>query len=387
MVKLLHIAVDEKFINTANWLFEKSLPNQNHFIIIKPNDATKIKHVDVKDNVEVIVRSSKSLYKLMDTFDNYDLIVLHGMPYNHARLVLKYKGKSKFYWLIWGKEVYNNPYVHKENIYGDKTMQSGIVKEKFVENFKSNFRKLLFPIKYQTPAPWKAISKAIKKVDFVGILHKEDFDFFKSRNYINQKAEYLQCSYFPIDYLFKDNADILANGNNILLGNSATPTNNHLEVFELLKDISLGDRKIITPLSYGGKEYANEIISEGNKLFPNNFSPLVDFMQLREYNSYIQQCGIVILNNYRQQALGNTMAMLWMGAKLYLDDRNTIYKYLKRIGVKVYSIKEDLVATNKDVFKLLSQEEIDSNRAILLKENSSDIIAERIKVQIESVIK
>ena len=46
-------------------------------------------------------------------------------------------------------------------------------------------------------------------------------------------------------------------GRNILLGNSASDTNNHLDAFEALRKLDLDGRKIITPLSYGNANYRN----------------------------------------------------------------------------------------------------------------------------------
>ena len=193
----------------------------------------------------------------------------------------------------------------------------------------------------------------------------------KNYNYVKIDVEHIEFTYYPIEFTFKNNQDIEL-GNNILVGNSATPTNNHFEVFELLSKFSLEERKIITPLSYGNKVYAEKVKRLGDNMFKDNFFPITEFMTLEKYNKVIQQCGVVIINTYRQQAVGNILSMLWMGAKIYLDNKNTFYKYLKRKGFFIYSINDDFKIENFKVLGLLTKEEKIHNKQILKREISTE---------------
>ena len=65
----------------------------------------------------------------------------------------------------------------------------------------------------------------------------------------------------------KINSDDFILGNNILLGNSSTETNNHLDVLFLLQNEGIIDRKLILPLSYGSDLYRQYVVAEGRKLF------------------------------------------------------------------------------------------------------------------------
>ena len=57
--------------------------------------------------------------------------------------------------------------------------------------------------------------------------------------------------------------------NNILVGNSNSVTNNHLDAFKMIaSSASFEYNEIICPLSYGGtKEYRNLVIRKGRKIF------------------------------------------------------------------------------------------------------------------------
>ena len=175
-------------------------------------------------------------------------------------------------------------------------------------------------------------------------------------------------TYYPLEVLFKGIENVKVRGENILLGNSASFTNNHIEAFNFLKGINLEDRKIIMPLSYGDKVYGEKVDEIGKSIFGSKLESIFHFIPLSEFNELLSTCNVVIMNHYRQQAVGNIIATLWMGAKVYLNEKNTFYHYLKRIGVYVYSIEKDLISSGLYVLKGLDEEQVNHNREILKKE-------------------
>jgi len=100
---------------------------------------------------------------------------------------------------------------------------------------------------------------------------------------------------------------------------------------------------------------------------------------LEQYIKKLQGCGIVIMNHYKQQAVGNILMMLWLGSKVYLNESNTIYHYLKRIGIKIFSIDNDLIRDNHLALMNLSQDEIDQNRSILKKTIGEEHVIKGLK--------
>ena len=72
-------------------------------------------------------------------------------------------------------------------------------------------------------------------------------------------------------------------GKHIQLGNSATPTNNHIEAIDWLAQMELGARRVIVPLSYGSDEYRDMVCAYGKKRLGDTFQPVTDFMPFDEY--------------------------------------------------------------------------------------------------------
>lgn len=385
-IKLLHIASDEKFINSAYFQFEKIYPGANLFKIYTYQENHELKHVNKEVNHEVINVNTLDINDLVNEFKHYDLVLMHGLNMFQSGLILKAQESTKIIWFFWGGEIYNHDFEPLGTIYGDKTKKVFDIKSSGV--IKNFLKTILRPLKYRIfyKRHYYHTLSAVKKTKFVSTQFKEDFDNLLLNKLIKKNAINVKFSYYPIEFIFKDNRDLRVNGNNILIGNSASPTNNHLETFDLLKKINLDDRKIVVPLSYGDMAYAEEIKKIGKSMFDGNFNPLINFLKLTEYNKIVQQCGITILNSYRQQAIGNVMAMIWMGSKVYLDEKNTVYSYLKRIGVIVFSINRHLNNENDEVFTLLKSSEIKNNRDILESEIGIKALQSSLKKDIDYIL-
>ena len=124
---------------------------------------------------------------------------------------------------------------------------------------------------------------------------------------------------------------------NIQIGNSADPSNNHLEILEQLLPLRDQNIAIYAPLSYGNQEYAQSIIKAGVEQFGEKFKPMTDFMPFDQYLEFLGKVDIAIFNHKRQQAMGNTITLLGLGKKVYLRDDVTPWKVFEKIGAKVYS--------------------------------------------------
>lgn len=126
-----------------------------------------------------------------------------------------------------------------------------------------------------------------------------------------------------------------------MAGNSASATNNHVELFRKIRDqVDLSERKIIVPLSYGDICYRDKVIVDGKKILGNAFMPLVDFMPIGEYHKIISSCQFVVMNHLRQQALGNICSGLLAGAKIYLNNKNPLMNWFENKGAYIGCIDD-----------------------------------------------
>jgi hypothetical protein len=158
-----------------------------------------------------------------------------------------------------------------------------------------------------------------------------DFDVFR-RRFAGFRGRYHQLNYASVEDTYATLPDRVV-GADVLVGNSATPENNHLEMFQILAELDLGARRVVVPLSYGDAAYADAVERRGQELFGDRLVSLRGFLPLQEYNAVLASCGVVIMGHRRQQALGNIARAVWQGADVYLDPQSPILAYFRQVGV------------------------------------------------------
>lgn len=385
-MKVLHISTDEKFIDSARWQFETVLPKQNTFVVIISNKGYKLKYIKNGKDFTLKVCSLDSIDFLVDLSKKYDLVCFHGLDYFRSRIILKLPTGTKILWLLWGIEVYNNPRISKMPLYGIETQNKFYRKSpsaRTADRLKDSLRPLYFWVFFHSYTPNYSIKKAVERVNYCGVLYKEELDFIKQRT--KSQATFLKFCYYPLELILKGNMDAKVNGENILIGNSASLTNNHLDIFKYIEQLPIKEKKLIVPLNYGDLEYGKEIISIGSTKFANNFCPITKFMDLQDYNKILKSCGLTIIGSIRQQAIGTVLIMVYMGSKVFLDERNSVYKYLQGLEVKIFSINKDLRSSNEKVFNLLTEAEKEKNRNILVKEIGQKALLAELKNQLQLI--
>lgn len=365
---LLHLCDDEKFIDHVIEMFETVAPGESIYYIHLSNDGilnnVKTQNKSIIKGENFIEQFQKHSIRLT----NFDAIILHNIFDSYKiNLLLNTNSQTRFHWMCWGADLYNLSFFSKgvylkqsRQIFKENLNLNGKIGLFLSENcwhFNILIHKWLLRLE---PQEYK-IKKSLKRIDSVSTVIPSDYDLIKS--HIKRKIEYKRFKYISIEGVLKKNIENICVGHNFLIGNSATLTNNHIEAFWEVKSIDFDDRKIIVPLSYGDKNYANRIIQCGKELFPNSFFPLVEFLPLDTYNKILEDCGNVIMNHLRQQALGNIITSLWLGARVFLNNRNPVYSYLLNSGIKVFEMKDLKNIENLPDFYSLAQ----MNRSKILK--------------------
>ena len=111
-------------------------------------------------------------------------------------------------------------------------------------------------------------------------------DYEKIRRFYQLDVDYIDFRYaypsIPIGMQPTGTHDITS----LLLGNSADPSNNHVDALYQLQGAGF-DGRIVCPLSYSaGKDYTDHVIQVGERLFGENFEPLLSYM---DKSSYLEQ--------------------------------------------------------------------------------------------------
>jgi hypothetical protein len=380
---IIHLCEDEKFINSALEQFEYCFPGQNTFYVLTYDQEKDLKYIKASKIVHKI--SIDNLAVLAKKIPDNIYIVLHSLPPGFYSFVQEISRSIPLIWICFGFEVYKDPKFYKEEILLDKLTIKLFPPEKATIGKKiKDFSKVFFRFFNDkvSNSEIKSKKEAIKRINYLGTSFDEEFD--QICQLINQKKEKFTFWYFPIEIIIDIKKTYPNNKSNLLIGNSGFVTLNHFDVFHKIEQFNLDNLNVVVPLNYGKQKYINEVLSEGRKIFKDRFNPILDFMPLDEYNNVLGSVGVAILNNRRQQAIGNTIGLLWFGAKVFLSEKNTFFKYLRRISIIVFSYEKEL--NEKSLKQFLTNEEIEHNRKILYKELNREHLSKLLRKQFLQIV-
>ncbi len=313
---------------------------ENHFFIVWDRDSKGCD--ETKENF--LLTDSMNTEEVRQLLRIGDKIILHSLfiPKVVAYFSIHPYLLKKTYWISWGGDI-----------------------EPFTEQ-----RKDLKAYLYESMRRF-----VIKRFAGIGTLVNADFKKICEKYFVRGKhyrAIYLNQLLVNESKLYF-NADVESNEEKcILLGNSATESNRHIEALEFLEKFKHKPLKIICPLSYGNMEYRELVKKKGKELFGDKFCPLEEFLNEKAYYRLLGTVDAGIFNNDRQQALGNIYALLIQGKKLYLRKGTPMWDELvEEDKVKIYNVEH---LKNMEFVELdeMPDETRKSNSELILYKNSPE---------------
>lgn len=356
-LKLLHIITDEKFPDAAYEQFEEILPGASTYLL--PGRKSPIVYLKKIKPVRVSHFSFLNPF-FIQSLNNYDAIILHSMTPFTLELIARANSKVIFVWIGLGYDYYDLIYPNPYDMLEEETAK--IVK-KTIPSFEtpkspSFLKSILKSLIYSNQ---KNKIEVIQKVKIFCPVLPEESELLKEK-VGNLKPKIVPWNYGSHLNLFDNIEKNELTGNNILIGNSATPTNNHFDIFKKLSKLQLSkNSKILVPLSYGSPEYRRKVIEIGYKLFNNQFEPITEFMDFNSYVKLIKTCSVIIMNHKRQQGAGNVGIGLYLGAKVFLNPESPLYKNYINQGTIIFSTRE-LDKILSEEISTISPENIQINR-------------------------
>ena len=344
----LHLVNDEKIINRTIDEFEEVFPGENLWVVTNRRKDFKL----VKARTNVIGRDA---FCKRHATAHYDEIYIHLLNPRKIKILSEIDtAGSRIYWIIWGLDLYNKLLVPK----GFRLYRPGNSgRRRRIANLFKNLGQ-----KFEARQTARFISRY---VDFI-VTDTTENDY----NYLVQYypefsgKQWKDFFYYPIDSIL--NRELISSavcGTDIMIGNSASATNNHEYVLDILSRLDTRGRHIVVPLSYSGKkEYVKAIVTKGEKLFGRNFIPLLDFLPLEKYNRQQRCASVALFGNLRQEAIGNIIIALYLGAKVFLIKSNPVYEWAISHGLSVGNLES---MTQEELDTPLGEYEKRHNREIL----------------------
>lgn len=328
----------DKFVNTI--LSEENNPDIKHLCftlgdisICKP----WVKGIP-KAKGPKFLKALKAIFWIKKEIKSYNVqkIYIHYLSFPFMVLVLASGLIRRSSWVLWGGDLYDNQNCLQRNL-----------KERLSFILEKLFLKRIYSICSLLPGDYNL---ARGKYDISPI--------YENVFYPN-----------PVDFDLLDKVREIGNGvtkNRILLGNSATSTNNHMDFFRKAQGSALqGENiEIHCPLSYGDLDYGIRVAEKGKEVFPR-FNPLFEFMDEKKYARFLNSIGVAVMNHNRQQGLGNIVALIFLGKKVYLRKDGSIFPFLSGLGIKLFDVENIYSQTANEIF-LFEHEIQENNRKIIL---------------------
>lgn len=353
-LRVLHITLDNKFFDSVFSIWEKEEDIENKAICIVPCSNYKFEYVKSTEKVELLW--SKEMVKECLGRNDYDVVFFHSLIVEFYSLVSFIPIDRTIIWWGWGIDIYGtrkgmHPLINLP-LYKPLT-------EKYIFHFNWSFKGILCRLYWSlVRSVWeKKRNEVLNRIDYFQPVLMKEFRMICQNEHFRAKEFY----YKSIGYSYKD-AFVKSPSGNIVLGNSATATNNHLDVLKKVLSCKQESQKIIMPLNYGSVHYKKWLTPQ---IQNPDIIPLFDFLPRKEYFEIVKGCSYAVFGTLRQQAMGNISFALSKGIKVFLYKDSVAYQNHKALGYAVYAI-EDM--TRDSLLTPLSLEEIEQNHQAFLKE-------------------
>jgi dTDP-N-acetylfucosamine:lipid II N-acetylfucosaminyltransferase len=327
---ILHVMILDKFLVPFIDFIDDNFGRGEHKYVFINDEEYKFS-LEKKHEVEFLNSDDEIFITLKKYMYGAKKIILHGLWRDRVDLLL-YENQNllkKSYWIMWGGDFY------------------------FPET-KNQIR-----------------HNIIKNMGY--LITGTIGDYHLVQKWYGAKGKHIKCFNYPSN-LYKEYQNNQKTGNilNIQVGNSATNTNNHLDILYKLEKYKNEDIKIFAPLSYGDKEYAKEISIHGKEIFGNKFEALTEFISFDKYLEFLSKIDIALFAHKRQQAFGNIITLLGMGKKVYLDKESTLNNVFIENNIKVFDV-------NNIELKLLNKTTKSKNILQVKKNYSKKVLINNLK--------
>ncbi|MEE2699802.1 MAG: TDP-N-acetylfucosamine:lipid II N-acetylfucosaminyltransferase [Bacteroidota bacterium] len=360
---IVHLFEDQKFVDITIENFENVSSGLNKYIVFSNNK--ELRYVSRKEQILILPNSSYKLdFGLI--YKDCQLLIIHFLSPIKLYIMKNRPPNVQVIWSVWGSDAYDH--FKNQYIYEPLTKKNS---QKSLYHFfnKSWFYEIYHFLRYRVK-PIRQELELLRTINHIITVLPYEFKIIKKE--FGLIAKYIDCNYGVNKFNRFSNVSL---GSSILIGNSATPTNNHLDVFDIIKSTN---KRLLVPLNYGAlgyRRYRRNIIVQGKRLFGDRFTPLTTYLPKTEYDDLLLSCNTAIMYHIRQQALGNIFNALFMGMRVFLNSKSLTYKYLKEEGVIVFDLEKHYNLLGVE----LDEDEKENNRNVVLRLGSRRVIKEKVK--------
>ncbi len=310
---IVHISTDEKFLVGYVNFMKKYMQGYQHAFIVESSRT-----IEFDNNEDVyFVASIKNIYGNKELF---------GLLQNADKIIISGLFSINLYYSMMPKNIFDKTYIH---LWGGDFYCLREKKPGFSEWLDRTTRLI-----------------CLKRCAGIIMLIEKEYEVFHEicgidkLNFIAEMPMDIEDITACLNENIQLPIEVDREKTNVLVGNSATEENLHLEVFNLLHDYANEKYELYVPLSYGNDTYKEKVLNAGKELFGDHFHPILEYMPETDYINLLNTMDIGIFNNNRQQATRNIEIMLQLGKTLYMRRDTTMYTFYSKRGITLYNVAE-----------------------------------------------
>ena len=377
-MKILHLINDHQVIERTLGVYEELFPNKNEVLFF--NNSKGIKHLD-KYATSTLV-TSKNVKQIAQSYDfsSISYVIAHYMTMDKINFIKLVPQNIHVCWEVYGYDLYDQ--FLKPN--GYKLLSIDPIPYFKYARARKFFRPLFnaalilkgykYVYKWQINRQFRYISN---RIDSIQYCCRYDAKFIE--DYAHREIPSYEVFNYSLTEVLGDLKDSpFSAGRNILVGNSASLSNNHFYILGFLQKMDISDGiRLILPLSYGGsRRYVNDVEKKYKESFPDRVQTLREYIPLHEYNKMFLEINSCIMSAWRQESIGTIIMCLYLGIKVFMSNRSPLYKWLVECGFKLYELES---ASREDMETPMDSDNRQSNRNLVLERYNEARVAENFK--------
>ena len=347
MFKLLHIHTNITFIYASENCINENFINE--VLFIGSLTGTNINKLNQSGfSYKIIENIKENVHSMVEYANQFDGVFFYDLDNTKTQILLGINSDVKTVLRFFGFELYGIcakdflseltwNYEHRQN-----NSFPQIIKKKYYL-FK---RKLRVAFNREFDVKLDNQKKIYQKLTAVMMINKFEYIELSKLFYLPKLIEIQFTNHVKEAHKLQSSNK---KSNKVILGNSGHRWNNHIDLLHIVKS-SNNPNNIEFDLffSYG----TDSVYSNGVKVLAGetkNVKLIENFLSKDEFETIYSQASALVINSYRQHAIGNILTAIQNGCKIYLNKKSSTFHWLISKGFlisEVDDLKKDIELGN-----------------------------------------
>lgn len=361
--KIVQIHTDRKFLYESE--FYKSDTVENQIIFVGEDNGLTERY---GDSIQIFPKIEESIPQIIDIIKESDLILLCELCDFKVKLLEKIPLDKKVLLRLFGYELYR---LKRNQFISNETRKSFFP----IRKDQSITRNLKNLIHQYHQKPTRFDSEKQKKIfdRLNAIIMVNEFEYSELKKSFTL-PKFIKLNLPPV----RDNFDAKSSKENlIIIGNSKHFWNNHIDILKLLRRVNnIKNYQLFLFFNYGSESDYTQKVRKLSKSF-HYLTLQEEFLNEDNFYKIYSKASALVINSYRQHALGNIFTAILSGCKIYLNKKSSSFDWMKAnhfMISEVSELKNDIKTGDIRLSKAEMEHNVNRYRQMIQEYSQKDFI-------------